>query len=542
MHRKITRTGPATLTMALPAKWVQKNNLEPGQELKLDEIENQLIVSVQSRTDNSKEIKRIAYDEVLIKDMLEKVYKENISQIMIHSATNIPKSIKEIIAKFPGLKIMEEEKNKIILNQTLEPILSNPSAILRRIYLLLKQGIEFNPPKFEDLEELLFLNSLQNKDSKENETIKSIFETLDSIKKPIFDEMNAYIQTIFSLIYEQKYSFSKSKAIQIKKLFEDKDSLFETYAKKERTLILAKIYHSVSLLETLNKIIIKNQSLETLQSTENTSKKDFIVGVCLKNNSNKFWKEYVQGSMEESQKEFKNIEFIYKAPFTYPDIKAQEKIIDEFIEIGVDLIILAPLHPTKLEKHIKKIEKARIKLIVIDTEVESTVKNIYIGWNNYKGGELTANFLQKKLNSKSKCEILVVEGEKEGNFHERVIGFTDTIKKHKVHIISANFQQSIAYKKTLELLKKKKVDAIYATSDNMALGILQALEELKLKILVCGFDATEEVIELIKKKKIICTIDDKPKVLGSLAIDVANKLLKNKQVSNKIVYEVELVS
>ena len=146
MHRKITRTGPATLTIAIPAKWAKKNSLEPGNELKIDEIDNNLVLS--PIREKGQEIKRIRYDEILLRNMLEKLYKENTPQIIIYSEAPIPNTVKRIVSGFPGLKIIEEHKNKILINQTLEPIVANPSAILRRIYLLIIYPSFFKLSKF----------------------------------------------------------------------------------------------------------------------------------------------------------------------------------------------------------------------------------------------------------------------------------------------------------------------------------------------------------------------------------------------------------
>lgn len=538
MHRKITKTGPATHTIALPAKWVKQNNLEAGQEIKLDEVENNLIISVQRN--KNQQIKRVKYDTTLLQDMLEKLYRENTPQILIYSDEVIPKSINSIILKFPGLKIIEESKHKILLNQILEPSITQPTAMMRRIYLLYKKYFESNPGDLNDLEELLFLAGLQNKNNYEQQVLQSIFAVLKEINTPIFDDLYAYLRSIFDHICIQKYSFTKQNELELQKLFSQDENLFKTYYEKEDSLIVGKIYYCFKQLKLLNKIIISNQSLEKLEATENQSKKKYLVGVCLKNNANEFWRDYVQGSMIETQKKYSNIDFIYKSPFTYPDIEAQEKIIDEYIEQGVDLIILAPNHPTKLNRSIEKIRSSGIQLVIIDTVIESKVKHTYIGWNNYVGGVLTAKHLQKILKPKSK--ILVIEGQTEGNFHERVSGFQNTLRTHSIKVISAEFQQSLAYKKTLELLQKESFDAIYATSDNMALGVLQALSELNINIPVCGFDATNQARELVKKGKLVCTIDDKPHLLGSLAIETANKMLLNRQVSEKITYDVELVA
>lgn len=538
MHRKITRTGPATLTLALPAKWTKKNNLLPGQELELEEHDNNLIISVQKNKSN--ETKRILYDEFLLENMLEKLYMDHTPQITIFSEQNLPQSIYSIIKKFPGLKIIEETKTKLELYQVLEPCLRKESVLLRRIYLLLKQSFETNYTIKKDLRELFFLIGLQNKDSRESEILLMIFNILSSIKHSFFDELYGYMKSIFDLLYLQKYSFTKYTAIKIDKLFSKQEKLFSVYYKKENPLIVGKLYHCLQLFHSLNRIIITNQSLDLLQSNTMKSKKEFVVGVCLKSNSNVFWRGYVRNGMEEAQKKYSSIDVIYKAPYIYPDIPAQEKIIDELIIKGVDLIILAPLHPTKLNDSLKKIERAGIQLILIDTTVNSDVKYTYIGWDNFKGGVLTANYLKTFL--KPKSNLLVVEGQTEGNFHERVSGFESILSAHSITVISADFQKSEAYKKTFTYLKTHAVDAIFATSDNMALGVLEATQELGKQIPICSFDATDAVIELVSKKKILSTVTNKPSLLGSLAIETAYKMLRKKQVPKKMIYDVDIIT
>ncbi|SKA12853.1 transcriptional regulator, LacI family [Pilibacter termitis] len=58
------------------------------------------------------------------------------------------------------------------------------------------------------------------------------------------------------------------------------------------------------------------------------------------------------------------------------------------------------------------------------------------------------------------------------------------------HIIYADYDEEIAYKKTLELLEDLQFDAIFAASDMMAIGVIKALRTKKLekKIAVVGFD------------------------------------------------------
>ena len=73
MFRKITRTGPVTHTIALPSKWVKKNNLSAGEEINIEEKGEELVISPSKNSGKEKSIK-MEYKEYLIREMLEKIY------------------------------------------------------------------------------------------------------------------------------------------------------------------------------------------------------------------------------------------------------------------------------------------------------------------------------------------------------------------------------------------------------------------------------------------------------------------------------------
>lgn len=538
MHRKITRTGPATLTVAIPAKWAKTNNLKPGDEINIKDINNKLVISVEEAQKTRSQT--IEYDPLLFKDILTKAYSQSSEEIMIRYKKHIPASAKNIIKEFIGLKIVEENPNKLVLSKIVTTSNSKESVILRRIYLLIKNSFEENPPQFQDLKELLFVSHINNKNDVELEVLTSIYNELSTIQKPIFDESYGYIRNIFELTYKQKYSFDRETNKKLKQLFSKSEEIFRNHFKKENPIILAKIFSCVKLIESLNKIIISQKSIATLTEKTISPKKTFTVGVCLKNISNQFWKDYVLKSMQETSKRYPNIEFIYQIPFTYPEIKGQEEIISNFIKQKVDAIIISPNHPFKLDRSLKKASFNNIKLIIIDTEIDSKIQHNYIGWDNYEGGKLTAKYLLKKLNKKT-GNILIIQGQTSGNFYQRVKGFKDLMKNFNITIVKGEFMESVAYKKAKKILEKEHVDAIFATSDNMALGALKAAQEENLSIPICGFDGTKEIRKLIKDKKILSSIDSNPKLLGKMAIEISNKILNNKPTSKKIIYDVTLV-
>ena len=127
----------------------------------------------------------------------------------------------------------------------------------------------------------------------------------------------------------------------------------------------------------------------------------------------------------------------------------------------------------------------------------SGIKYYYLGFDNYDGGYRTGQYLSNYLSKKS--NILVLSGHLTGNFTKRVEGFKDAIgKNHIISVLKGEFIGSVAYEGVLSHIRKKEVDAIFATSDNMALGAISALKEAGIKIPVCAFDATTRDMNKLK--------------------------------------------
>lgn len=537
MFRKVTKTGPATLTISIPSKWAKKNNLKAGSFVEIQETKSSLIIEPQQ---TSLETIKITYNENFIENMLEKLFLEAESKIIIESQDEIPK-LDKLIKKFPGFQIIESQPNKIIINRTLKPSIDNPKALLKRCYLIIKESLYENPPVIsDDLNNLIWILELNKQYSKEVLLLKNLLIELSNLKKPVHDDTYAILKNTFLFIYKQKYSFNSIDTNKIKNIFQEKEILFEKFFdKSNQKLVLAKLYHCINILEQLHKEIIYEQSILEMEIKESKSKKP-LIGVCLKNQSNKFWAVDVKESIEFKASENNEFEYLIEAPLSDFDIKSQEKILKKFIEKKVKGIILSPVQPGKMQKTINKINELNIPLIILDTDIELNNKYTFIGFDNFKGGYLTGINLKKKISKKSK--VLVIEGHLKGNFTERIYGFKKALgSEYEIDIIRGDFQESKAYDETIKAFKKKDYNAIFATSDNMAIGAIKSLEKLNKNCIVCGFDRTVEGIKLMEEKKLFSDINTKPKQLGILAVQTMNDLLSKKLVPQKIIYDLELI-
>lgn len=543
MYRKITRTGPATLTISLPAKWTKKNNLSPGEEINVEEKGEELVISPSKKTEKLKSIK-FQYKAYLIREMLEKLYYEKYSEIEISSEEPLPNSLQELINNFAGFEIIESQEKKIVIQRVFTSSGQNLGAILRRIYLIFLDNLKNNPPKPDiKIKELLWLLKQENYRLDVIESLLKIYDILRKEEKPFYDEAFSLMRNTFNKVYQQNYNFNTNTAKELSNIFEKQDEMFSYYFKQTKFLEeTSKLYSCLELLNQLNKILIKKKSIEELSSlTEGKERKQFRIGMCLKNQSNEFWGVEVVEGMNNALKSLDNIGLDIEFPLTDFDVKGQEKILNAFLLQKFDVIVYAPIDPKASKDILKSINKAKIPLIILDTDIElKGIDYYYLGFDNYKGGYDTGQYLKKKLPKKS--SILTLSGHLVGNFSERIKGFRKAIgKNYNIKLIKGEFIGSVAYEEVLSYVEKNKVDAIFAISDNMALGAISALKKVRKKVLVCGFDATKKGRSQLKSGKLLSTVNTKPKKLGNLGIQIARDLISGKDVAERTIYDIELI-
>ena len=86
------------------------------------------------------------------------------------------------------------------------------------------------------------------------------------------------------------------------------------------------------------------------------------------------------------------------------------------------------------------------------------------------------------------------------------------------------------------------IKAVFAANDEMALGAMEAISASRKKIIVVGFDATDDAIASIKDGKMSATIAQQPDLIGATAVDTAIKLMNGEEVPASIPVEVKLVT
>ena len=136
----------------------------------------------------------------------------------------------------------------------------------------------------------------------------------------------------------------------------------------------------------------------------------------------------------------------------------------------------------------------------------------HFSYDNIHAGRLTAEKLIKHMKEKGK--LLIIQGEENNHTSlNRVKGLRNSLDQYPqikvIATVTADWDRKTAYEKSQEYLQQHPdLKAIWAASDAMALGALDAIKEAgKTGIIqISGIDGEIEMLEAIKQGNALCTI------------------------------------
>jgi ribose transport system substrate-binding protein len=163
---------------------------------------------------------------------------------------------------------------------------------------------------------------------------------------------------------------------------------------------------------------------------------------------------------------------------------AQKQVADveDLIAQGIDALVILPYDSATLTPVCVEFKKSGKFLVVIDRGLTAPVADVYVAGDNYVFGKQSAEFLVKRLNGKG--DILVMEGIPCQVNTDRLTGFNDVLKDYPNIKILAQQPAMWARDKGLTLMENwlqqfKKIDAVWAADDDVALGAIHAIKEAK---------------------------------------------------------------
>jgi ribose transport system substrate-binding protein len=172
----------------------------------------------------------------------------------------------------------------------------------------------------------------------------------------------------------------------------------------------------------------------------------------------------------------------------------------------------------------------------------------FVGSDNYEGGRLAGEYLVKVTGGKARVGILEgIPGHETGD--SRLRGFRDAVKTTPgITIVAsqpANWERDQGFNVFQNMLQAHgDIDSVFACSDLMALGALEAIAAAGKtgRIKVIGFDALDDAKKAIRAGTMEASVAQFPSEMGRAAVESAVRVIRGEPVPADIKVKLELVT
>lgn len=219
--------------------------------------------------------------------------------------------------------------------------------------------------------------------------------------------------------------------------------------------------------------------------------------------------------------------------------------VEDLIVRGAKVLLINPTDSETVSNAVAIANRNKIPVITLDRGALKGSVVSHIASDNVAGGKMAGDFIAQKLGGNAK--VIQLEGlAGTSAARERGEGFKQAVTEHKFDVLAsqpADFDRTKGLNVMENLLASKgAVQAVFAQNDEMALGALRALSAANKKVLVVGFDGTDDGIKAVKSGKMAATIAQQPALIGELGVVTADKLVKGEKVEAKIPVDLKVIS
>jgi ribose transport system substrate-binding protein len=212
--------------------------------------------------------------------------------------------------------------------------------------------------------------------------------------------------------------------------------------------------------------------------------------------------------------------------------------VEDALNQSVKALLLNPVDSDAAKVGIREAEAQKVPVLTLDRSAKGIKVTSHIASDNVAGGRLGAEVIIKQLNGKG--DVVELQGQPGTDAaRDRSNGFRQAlVAAPGLKIVAsqpANFDRTQGLNVMENILQAHpKVDAVFAADDEMALGAIKAIEAARLKVVVVGFDGTPDAIAAVKKGTMYATIAQQPSLIGSLGVEVADKVIKGQSAPTSI--------
>jgi ribose transport system substrate-binding protein len=247
------------------------------------------------------------------------------------------------------------------------------------------------------------------------------------------------------------------------------------------------------------------------------------------------WPAGVGWWAEETMKKYPGVAWEFQRASTAAEQASQ---IETMIEKGITGLVVLPFDSDTPLPAIKKAGRQGIYIVSVDRGLREPVADIYLAGDNAAFGRKSAEYMVQKLNGKG--NIVILRGmpvEIDTERYEAAMAVFN--KSPGIKVLDAqpgNWNRADAHNVMQNFLTKyNKIDAVWASDDDMALGVEQALREASRQneMWILGGAGMKDIVKRVMDKDVLFPADiTYPPGMISAGIDIAVAKLRDGDIKS----------
>lgn len=241
------------------------------------------------------------------------------------------------------------------------------------------------------------------------------------------------------------------------------------------------------------------------------------------------------------------VELKVQAPSGQSAVEEQVRIVENFIEQGVDAISCAPSAGSDeaLLAAYEKAAKAGIPVFEVNTPYTGSVSPHLVsnvGYDQSNASAMMAQWIVDDANGED-VNVVVIEGMPGIHAYSRMEGFMSVVSQHEnINIVADEYTEDWSVDEAMKnveniLAMNEDVDYIWTEYDELSIGAYTIVKQLdrEEEIKVLGFEHIPEAQESIKSNEMWATVDNGQKEMGRLVMNAINDYVLNGKDVDKVI-------
>ncbi|MBM6723182.1 substrate-binding domain-containing protein [Pseudoflavonifractor phocaeensis] len=257
------------------------------------------------------------------------------------------------------------------------------------------------------------------------------------------------------------------------------------------------------------------------------------VTLVAKSTQTEFWLSVFAGA-EAAATEY-NLQLTILGPETEEDYESQNTMVAQAVEDGAEALVFSAIDYENNAAAIDAAARKGVKVVAIDSSVDSDQVSIYIGTDNYAAGQMAAQAALDRVAGELKVGVVNYDISS-ANGQERERGATDVFAQSGRAEITAVINtlaeaEQAEWDAAAMLQNHPEINVLLAFNEPTSVGAAQAVKELGLSetVFLVGFDSNVATVDGMQEGSVDALIVQNPYAMGYLGVESAYKLLTGQE-------------